>query len=178
MLDLQRFRDGDRSHLDDVVRQYGGLVRTVIRPFAHGPDDEEDLFQQVWLRVLMKRESYSGQGSFEAWLRRLALNACRSWARRNTERAASSGRATRWGVLASFHWEAPDPLETMVSEEELGRLAASIQGLPPQERRAVELRFLQGCRAREIAAELGIEESTARATVRSALRHLRLWREE
>jgi len=153
MLDLQRFRHGDRSHLEDVVRHYGGLVRGVVRRFADGPDDAEDLFQEVWLRVLTKKESYSGQASFEACVRRVAVNACRSWARRNTERAASSRRAMRWGGLASFHWEAPDPLEAMVSEEELDGLAAGVQCLPPRERRAVDLRFLQGYSAREMAGE-------------------------
>jgi RNA polymerase sigma-70 factor (ECF subfamily) len=82
------------------------------------------------------------------------------------------------GVLMFFHWEAPDPLETMVSEEELAELAAAVQGLPPQEGRAVELRFMQGRSAREIADEMGIKESTARATVRSALGRLRRWRKE
>lgn len=175
MLDPQRFRDGDRPYLNDVIRQHGGQVRAVTRSFADGPDDEEDLFQDVWMRVLTKRESYSGQAPFEAWLHKVAVSVCRSRARRNTKRAASFGRAKRWGVLASFHWKAPDPLETMVSEEELAELAAAVQGLPPQERRAVELRFVQGCSAREIAGEMGIKESTARATVRSALRRLRLW---
>lgn len=178
MLDLHCFRDGDRSYLEDVVRHYGGLVRAVIRSFADGPDDEEDLFQDVWLRVLTKRESYSGQASFEAWLHRVAVNVCRSRSRRNTERAARLGWAKQMGVLMSFHWEAPDPLETMVSEEELAELAAAVQGLPPQEGRAVELRFMQGRSAREIADEMGIKESTARATVRSALGRLRRWRKE
>lgn len=62
----------------------------------------------------------------------------------------------------------PDPTGT-----HLGPLRSYLGLLPPRERRAVELRHLEGATAMDIATELGVTEGNARRLVFNGLAHLR-----
>lgn len=173
VFDLERFRNGDMAHLDEVVRTYGQFVRVIIRSFGGASDDQEDLFQSVWLQVIRHRTSYRGEGRFEWWLHRIAVNICRMAARERTTREACLHPMAFAGVWESLHWGPPSPLDQAVTKGQREWLAAAVEQLPPGERKAVELRHFEGYTAREIAEVLGVKESTARSQVRNGLVRLR-----
>jgi len=173
MIDLTRFRKGDRSYLEEVIRTHGRLVVMVVKGFSDGPDEAEDLFQEVWIRVWENRKSYLGRGSFEAWLHRVALNVCRMNARKGATREAGFRRLAQEGRLEELSWTAPNPLSDVLSAERRPFLEAAMRQLSPREREDINLRVIQGKTSGEVALIMEIEESTVRSQVRKGINRLR-----
>ena len=72
---------GDEQALAELLRRWE-------RPLAHflhrrtGGRDVEDLYQEVWLRVVRAAERFDGERRFSTWLFQIALNLSRDWQRR------------------------------------------------------------------------------------------------
>jgi len=178
MIDLDRFREGDRSYLGKVIRAHGRLVFMVVKGFSDGPDQAEDLFQEVWIKVLENRTSYLGRGPFEAWLHRVALNVCRMDARKGAAREAGSRRLAQEGRLEDLSWASPNPLSDVLLTERRSFLKAAMGRLSPRERETINLRVIQGKTSREVAQMMEIEESTVRSQVRKGINRLRVLNKE
>lgn len=176
MFDRDRFRKGDPAHFRELVGDYGTMVLMVIQPFAEGPDEAEDLFQKVWLRVYEKRDSFAGRGPFSAWMRTLALNVCREDARRARRRREALELFARWNDL--FDLAFPDPEALVISKEELRYVQDALRQVTPRERDAVKLRYFKGMNSRQAAEIMGIKESSVRALVWRAIDRLRRAGEE
>ena len=67
-----------------MLRIYRLLVRMV------GTDAASDVTQQVFLQVFRKMEQFSGQGRFDGWLYRLAVNEAYQHLRREGRRRHQS----------------------------------------------------------------------------------------
>ncbi len=173
MIDLDRFRDGDRSYLGELVKANEQLVYGVVKEFAHGGDEADDLFQNVWVKMIEDRASYLGWGPFEAWLHRLALNVCRLHARRRAEGQARWRRLAEIGFLEDLSWVPSNPLSGLLSEERRSKVQVMLEDLPDREKEAMRLRVIQARPTREVAQMMEIEESTVRSLVRKGKDRLR-----
>jgi RNA polymerase sigma factor (sigma-70 family) len=69
--------------------------------------------------------------------------------------------------------DVPDAVPSTPAPDELSLLERCLATLPPRERRAVELRYLEHASTREIASALGVSEVNARQIVFSGLSRLR-----
>jgi RNA polymerase sigma factor (sigma-70 family) len=66
----------------------------------------------------------------------------------------------------------PGPEQSVIAREELRRLQAALDRLPPRAREALLLRKVEGLSWREIAARMGITEGTVNQHLKSAIRSL------
>jgi RNA polymerase sigma-70 factor (ECF subfamily) len=137
-------------------RLYGFLARlTGDRHVA------EDLVQEVFLRLLRFRTSYSGDGSFVAWLFRIARNvAADQFARRRAVDPIDPDTAAV---------DEPSALDRMVTDERRERYERALRTLPAEHREALLLRGTEGLPYRDVAAALGCSEGAARVRVHRAL---------
>ena len=70
--------------------------------------------------------------------------------------------------MRSNRLETADPERTLAARDELSRLQAALDQLPPRTREVIVMRRVEGLSRVEIAVRLGISEETI-----SALRHKR-----
>ena len=173
MIDLDRLRDGDRSYLGDLVKENAPWIYGVAEEFAHGGDEADDLFQDIWVRAFDGLASYTGRGPFKAWLHRVAVNVCRLKARRRAEGEARWQRLAEVGFLEDLSWIPPNPLAGVLSEEVRSEVQALLEDLPAREEEAMRLRYIQGRPTREVAQIMGVEESTVRSLVRKGKDRIR-----
>lgn len=173
MIDLARFREADPSYLEDLVKANAQWIYGVVKEFAHGGDEADDLFQDTWVKVIEARASYLGRGPFEAWLHRVALNVCRLKARRRAEGETRARRLAEVGFLEDLSWIPPSPLSGLLSAERRSEVHAMLGDLPVREREALRLRYIRGRKTREAAQIMGIEESTVRSLVRKGKDRIR-----
>lgn len=76
---------GDLSAQRSLFRRHRGVLRQTFARYGFDDADVAELEQRVWLRLLGPRRAlatYSGAGSFCAWLRTIAFNEARSELRR------------------------------------------------------------------------------------------------
>jgi len=124
-------------------------------------EEAEDLTSEVFHQALANLHRFEWRGApFAAWLVRIAANAM----------------ADRWRVQAR---EAPGPPDEELSDpsmadlEQRAALFEMVDGLPPDQRRVIVLRFAEQKSIREIAEEMGRSEGAIKQLQFRALEKLR-----
>jgi len=141
---------------------------------AHKPReaDLEDLLQEVAMTFVSRVHELRDPGALRGWLRSVALNAARMDARRVRVRRSTLR------PLDPEHDELPDPQharERRAAEaraEAQAALSAAGQ-LPEELREPLLLRCLRGLSQKQIAATLGLPETTIETRLARARRLLR-----
>lgn len=128
----------------------------------------EDVFQEVFLRVIRKRAAYAHSGNFRAWLYTIAHNAS------TDERRRSAVRDTR-AIPMDEHVPdtIPDPAEATHRGEIRERIEAALLRLPAVQREVFLLRERAGLDFASIARATGCGLATAKSRMRYALENLR-----
>lgn len=166
----EALRRGDPAAVEAFVRStidrtHAMAVRLV------GPDEAEDLVQEVYLRAFRGLPAYRGEAAPSTWLWRIAMNVVRdAWARRRREREAAA-EAVEVEALAG----APDLDPALRAEErELdAAVAAALGDLEEEERAVIVLREAEGMDVSEAAAVLGVAEGTVKSRLHRAKAALR-----
>jgi RNA polymerase sigma-70 factor (ECF subfamily) len=134
--------------------EHTGLLVKVVRSFAEGPADQDDLFQEILLQVWLSVPNFRADSKPTTWLYRVALNTALAWKR--TEKK----RRRRQGSLSISDVTAPsvESAEAERNDRIVEQLYAAIRALQPAKRALVVL-YLDGFTYREIADVVGISES-------------------
>jgi RNA polymerase sigma factor (sigma-70 family) len=133
--------------------------------------DVDDVIQEAYT-VLAARETTSDIRHPRAYLFRIAHSIVVRHIRR--ARVVSIQAADELDGFDPAD-EAASPEQVTVDRDELRRLAEAIAAMPGQTRQAFILRRVQGLRQREIAARMGLSESTVEKHIARGVRFLIDW---
>jgi len=159
---------GDHGAFHTLVNRYGDLVWHVAWRLTQSRDDEEEVFQDTFLRAWKYLPVFDGRSGFRTWLTRIALN-CSLAVRRTRERQTFPRLFGR--DVASPD---PDPERLAISSEVGTRVVLTMGTMSEMERTAFFLHHFDGMPDKEIAAELGVTKAAARQAMYRAVRKLRL----
>ena len=134
--------------------EHRGLLVKVVRSFADGPADQDDLFQEILLQVWLSLPNFRDDSKPTTWLYRVALNTALAWKRTEKKRRHRQGSLSISDVTAPSVSSA----EAQRNDRVVDQLYAAIRALPPAKRALVVL-YLDGFTYREIADVVGISES-------------------
>ncbi|MDX9755480.1 MAG: sigma-70 family RNA polymerase sigma factor [bacterium] len=149
------YRDkGDVSSFERLMDYFAKPLFSYLVRYLRNRYEAEDALQEVWLKVIRQKHTYQEQGSFSAWIYRIAHNHCldlfRKKACRTDDREIvedEEGGAVLDRLPGSFS----TPFETMVENEIISQLEAEIALLPDLIREVYILRAVQGVPFKEIA---------------------------
>jgi RNA polymerase sigma-70 factor (ECF subfamily) len=168
--------------------RYRDYLRVLAGAQLHGrlrgKLDSSDVVQQTLLRAHEKRQQFRGRGPAEeaGWLRAILASILAEAARRYSrqQRDVRVERSLEAAVEDSSArleaWLAADcstPSQVADRHEQVARLAAALRALPEDQRRALELRHLQGQPVAEIARVMDRTEPAVAGLLRRGLRRLR-----
>jgi RNA polymerase sigma-70 factor (ECF subfamily) len=162
---MARVAAGQAELLELLVRRHAsGLLTFLVRMLGDRHRGEE-LFQEVFLAVWVKRGQYAYPRPFKPWLYAIALNKCR---------AAFRGHAPL-RPLPETDPSGPDdsPAEQLIAGETAELVNRAVTRLPEQQRAVVVLRVWEGLSYERIAEVVGCTEATARSHMHHALAALR-----
>lgn len=131
----------------------------------------EDVTQQVFLRACQARGRFRGDDdALVGWLFRIARNEAITLARRRD-------RETSWEGLGEGAPQPVDPDDppdvAALRAEQRREVAALLDGLTPDQRELLHLRFAAGLTLVQIAGTLGISDVAARQRLRRTLASLK-----
>ena len=166
------YRDGDAGAFEELyARHKGALFRFVLRSVRERPLAEE-LYQEVWIRVIEARERYERQARFTTWLYTIAHHRLIDhWRKAGLKTVSLNADDDPPAEPATG--PAHDPLRQLEGREQLGRLLRALEALPAAQREAFLLREEAGLSVAEIAAATGADEEAAKSRLRYALKKLR-----
>jgi RNA polymerase sigma-70 factor (ECF subfamily) len=168
---IRRCQRGDALAIEVLIHRYQNYVYRLCTLVMRNEQDAEDMTQETFIRAFRALPRFEiRQGtSFEAWLYRIAVNACRSRMRR------------KWYQVLPW----PEPAPQMVAEperqpehqllqgEQRDRILDAIDCLGEKHRLVVILRYYAGLTNEEIARALGIPSGTVRSRLHIARQKLR-----
>jgi len=73
---VTRARNGDRDAWDALVERYAPLVHSICRRYRLGPDDAEDVSQDVWLRLVDHLGNLRDPAALPGWLATTTQREC------------------------------------------------------------------------------------------------------
>lgn len=148
------------QELSNAMKTYGDTVYRLALCRLQNAADAEDVYQDVFLRLLEQRADRWDGEHLKAWLIRTALNRCADLGRL---------RRRRGGTLSLE--EVPDLARPV--DEAAAELWDAVARLPEKLRTAVHLFYGEGYESGEIGALLGVPAATVRSRLRRARAELR-----
>lgn len=153
-----------------LYRQYHGRVFAYIAYRVGRADDAEDITADVFVRVVggLRRFQWRGDGSFSAWLFRIAYNEIQ----RHHGRFRGKPTPIPLDELPELHGTQLTPDQEMLRKEQFEQLRQAISALTPRRQEIITLKFFAELRNKEIAVVLHLDERTVAAHLHRALANL------
>jgi RNA polymerase sigma-70 factor (ECF subfamily) len=174
---LDAARKGDVEAFGFIVPVLRPGVARIVARYAHTEEDREDLLQEVFIRAFSSLKNYRGKGSFEGWLRKLAVGTSIDWLRSKTRRKVSyESELTRdeknW-LQERFADDSSHSPET-ATERNFARqiLYKALDKLSPEDRTAITLFELEGMNIEEVASVTGWSHSNVKVRCHRARKRL------
>lgn len=170
---MVRYRDGDMRAFELLyARHKRGLYRYLQRMCGH-PESANDLFQEVWSRVIASRERYEARAQFATFLYRIAHNCVVDHYRR-TGRASESVAHSVEGTVENTPTPSHEQPEHAYSQAQVhAALRRALDALPAEQRDVFVLYEETGLGLEDIGRITGVAMETAKSRLRYALAKLR-----
>ncbi len=148
------------AYLADAMDQYGDAVYRLALCRLGCRADAEDVYQEVFLRLLRDETDFSDGEHLKAWLLRVTISRC------------TDMRRSAWFRRTAPLESAPDAaVPDSGTESELWQF---VQALPRKLRDVVCLHYIEGYGTDEIAAMLNCRPVTVRTRLHRARKQLKL----
>ena len=169
---MLRYAGGDADAFQQLYERHrGGLYRYFLRQSNRSV--AEELFQDVWTRVIQSRKRYRPKAAFKTWLYTLAHNRLVDhWRRegvRPVEQSASDGDCAAMMAPDTN----PGPQRLVDLRDCLEQLLQLVSDLPDVQRQTFLLRHEAGMSLAQIAAAMNTGAETAKSRLRYAMDRLR-----
>jgi RNA polymerase sigma-70 factor (ECF subfamily) len=175
---LRRLRRGDDVAFEMLVRRYEGELFGYLRRYLGDEVLADDVFQNTFLQVYLKRHQYEEGRPVRPWLYTIATRQAIDALRRHGRHQAVSleqpadGDGEPSALHESLQSSGLGPLDHAAAQEQAERLRAEVDRLPDFLRQVLLLAYFQGLKYREIADALNIPVGTVKSRLHAALSRL------
>ena len=146
---------------------YGVAARSLDRAAA------EEISQEVFLAVWRHAASFDPtRGTFRAWVSQITRSSVLNELRRRGRRPRATTQSDGSGG-DHLPDPGPDPAESAWREHRRAVVRAAVEALPPPQREALRLAFLEDLTHEQVAAFLKLPLGTTKSRIRSGLKALR-----
>ncbi|MCI0400511.1 MAG: RNA polymerase sigma factor [Gammaproteobacteria bacterium] len=169
-----RYQNGDVQAFETLYGRYKGpLYRYLLRQCGNASVADE-LFQDIWMKLVRARERYEALAKFSTYLFHLAHNRLIDHYRRQARAMHNSNYdddCPEVDEIPADRHSQPEVCEDV--RQQSIRLLELIDGLPEAQREAFLLREEGGMSVEEIAEITGVSRETAKSRLRYAVAKLR-----
>ena len=177
---LANFCSGKTEAFGALVRRYERELFGYLRRYLGDAELAEDVFQNTFLQLFMKRDQYEQGRPVRPWLYTIATHQAIDALRRNGRHQAVSLDQSRQelpegevhSLVELLDSRNPSPVDQVEGEERRQLVRTAVDGLPEFLRQVVVLAYYQGLKYREIAEILDIPVGTVKSRLHAALAKL------
>lgn len=156
---IQRMARGDKEALADLYERTHTAIYAFIVSLLKDKHRADDVFQDVYLKVYEKADSYQAKGKPMAWMITIAKNQCLMQFRKVKQEESLEDVEELWVTN-------PDVEERLLLE-------AAFKQISDEERNIIVLHVLSGLKHREIARILDLPLATVLSKYHRAMKKLK-----
>ena len=175
--------------LDELIVRYQHRLFRYLLYLTANREMAEDLFQEVWMRVLVRGAQFNGKARFETWLFTIARNLMIDQRRKRTmsslDELFESGSDDDRPMSFEVADDQPTPFDRFSNVEDRERIAEALLQLDTLYREVLVLRFHEELSLEEIAKVTRAPLSTVKsrlyrglAAIKPKLEYVHLRRQE
>jgi len=170
----QGLKKQDPELLDHLIETYQHRLMRYLLFLTGKREVAEDLFQETWMRVLLRGSQYNGKARFDTWLFTIARNLVIDLSRKRTMSSLdemSDGRDDERPFEIAM--TGPSPLEQFQERENCAEVSEVLLKLEPNYREVLVLRFYEELSLDEIATVTRAPLSTVKSRLYRGLAALK-----
>jgi RNA polymerase sigma-70 factor (ECF subfamily) len=169
-----RVLSGNRKAVEQLVKQYEGLVLHIVTPLIGVNEDREDICQDVFLKVFEKLHTFGFRSKLSTWIGHIAYNASINFLQKKRNILLSELTGSQDDHVSQLVIVADDdPQLLMVEKEKLSCLRQAIDQLPPVQRTMILLFHYHDLSLEEISAITGDPVNTVKSHLFRARKNLK-----
>lgn len=142
---LSQIRIQSSEDIDHIVDLYSDTVYRVAYSQTKDKSHTDDVFQEVFLRLIKKSPTFESQDHLKAWLIRVTINCSKN-------------------IFLSSHFKRRATLDDTLVDEyqvfEKSDLYYAVMDLPKKYRAVIHLHYYEGYKIKEIASIMNQKETT------------------
>ncbi|MDH3243176.1 MAG: sigma-70 family RNA polymerase sigma factor [Saprospiraceae bacterium] len=142
--------------------RYAPVLFGICRRYIRQNEDAEDVLLETFYKIYSNIGQYGFKGSFEGWMKRIAINESLMFLRKNKNPYLRA-------ELNDIFVEGSPNVEELLFEQDVMKL---LEQLPVGYRTVFNLYVIEGYKHREIAEQLGISINTSKSQLIQAKRKL------
>lgn len=164
----------DPELLDQLIEQYQHRLMRYLTFLTGKREVAEDLFQETWMRVLLRGAQFNGKARFDTWLFTIARNLVIDLSRKRTMASLDQLRDPE-GDEAPFEIaeDGPSPFDQFCSREDAAEVTTVLLNLHATYREVLLLRFHEELALEEIALVTRAPLSTVKSRLYRGLAALK-----
>lgn len=163
---------GDAVAFETLYRRHKGPVYRYMLKLCRHEAVAEELFQDVWMKLINARESYVASAKFTTWLYKLAHNQFIDHYRKQTVRIVED-HSTDIDDMEHDQQSKSNPEQQVRVEQSIDQFTKLLDALPNEQREVFLLKEEAGMSIADIAETIGINHEAAKSRLRYAITKLR-----
>ncbi len=169
---IQRFKDGDKSSFEKLVKKYEAKVFNTIYSLIGDSMEADDIAQEVFMKVYQRLEGFNFESKFTTWLYRITVNTSLDHMRKRKTKVVSldseDGKRIKELLYLSI-----DPSEALERRELQEMIQMLLNSISPKYRTVLVLKEIEGLSYKEISKAIGCSIGTVESRLFRARAELR-----
>jgi RNA polymerase sigma-70 factor (ECF subfamily) len=160
---VERARDGDAEAYEALVRAVARRLFLIAYRIVRDTDAAEDAVQQTLVTIWKELPRLRDPGSFDSWTHRIVTRAA----------VRESKRSRRGQEITEIQASDPTTADSSAAVEARDEIDRAFEGLSPEHRAVVVLRYYADLPIKEIAYAMGIPAGTVASRLHRAMKDMR-----
>lgn len=156
---------GNRVAQEKLYKKFSGTLFAICLRYAKNRMEAEDILQEVFIKIYTHIQSYHFDGSFEGWLKRIAVNTSITYYRKALKKQLEKD-------LDDGIAQMPDDAFSFDGDYSMEDMLKCIEALPIGYRTVFNMYCIEGYKHKEIADWLKIDINTSKSQLSRAKVHL------
>ena len=166
---VARAQRGDKQAFEMRVEKYQRKLARLLSRFIRDPAEVEDVTQEAFIKAYRALPAFRGDSAFYTWLYRIGINTAKNYLMAMGRRAPTSTEVEAEEAEGFEEGEQLRDINTpesvLLSNEIAETVNRTIEGLPEELRKAIQMREIEGMSYEDIAQAMDCPIGTVRSRI-------------
>ena len=166
---VTRAQQGDKQAFNLLVVKYQRKLARLLSRFIRDPAEVEDVTQEAFIKAYRALPAFRGDSAFYTWLYRIGINTAKNYLMAMGRRAPTSTEVEAEEAEGFEEGEQLRDINTpeslLLSNEIAQTVNRTIEGLPEELRKAIQMREIEGMSYEDIAQAMDCPIGTVRSRI-------------